>query len=191
MSDTNLVRRLTTIIAIDVVAFSTMSARDEEHALALLGARMDMAGTLIRHHRGRVFKLTGDGLLAEFASPVEAVRAALEIQEAMRSANATASENDQLNVRIGINLGDVLVEDDDIQGEGVNIAARLESLAEPGGVTISGTAYDHVEKRLDLGFAFEGEQTVKNIAKPIRVYRVLAGPESAGKTINAVPRKTR
>ena len=108
MTDLNLVRRLTTILAIDVVAFSTMSARDEEHALGLLATRLDMAGTLVRQHRGRVFKMTGDGLLAEFASPVEAVRAALEIQEAMRSANATAGPDDQLTLRIGVNLGDVV-----------------------------------------------------------------------------------
>ncbi len=125
MTDTSLVRRLTTILAIDVVAFSTMSARNEEHALALLTARLDSAGTLVRQHRGRVFKMTGDGLLAEFASPVEAVRAALEIQEAMRSANAGAQADDQLILRIGVNLGDVVESGDDLMGDAVNVAVRL------------------------------------------------------------------
>ncbi len=172
MSDTNLVRRLTTIIAIDVVAFSTMSARDEEHALALLGARMDMAGTLIRHHRGRVFKLTGDGLLAEFASPVEAVRAALEIQEAMRSANATASENDQLNVRIGINLGDIVESGDDLMGDAVNVAVRLESIATTGGICVSSSVYEQITGKLMLGAVDIGDQHVKNIPRPIHAYRL-------------------
>ena len=103
MSELRLVRRLTTIVDIDVVGFSTMSARDEEHALDLLGKRLGTAEAMVQHHRGRVFKQTGDGLLAEFASPVEAVRAALEIQEAMRSANATAGPDDQLVLRIGVN----------------------------------------------------------------------------------------
>jgi class 3 adenylate cyclase len=172
MSDTNLVRRLTTIIAIDVVAFSTMSARDEEHALALLGARMDIAGTLIRHHRGRVFKLTGDGLLAEFASPVEAVRAALEIQEAMRSANATSGENDQLNLRIGINLGDIVESGDDLMGDAVNVAVRLESIATTGGICVSSSVYEQITGKLMLGAEDIGDQHVKNIPRPIHAYRL-------------------
>lgn len=172
MSDTNLVRRLTTIIAIDVVAFSTMSARDEEHALALLGARMDIAGMLIRHHRGRVFKLTGDGLLAEFASPVEAVRAALEIQEAMRSANATAGEDDQLNLRIGINLGDIVESGDDLMGDAVNVAVRLESIATTGGICVSSSVYEQITGKLMLGAEDIGDQHVKNIPRPIHAYRL-------------------
>ena len=172
MSDTNLVRRLTTIIAIDVVGFSTMSARDEEHALALLSARMDIAGTLIRHHRGRVFKLTGDGLLAEFASPVEAVRAALEIQEAMRSANATAGEDDQLNLRIGINLGDIVESGDDLMGDAVNVAVRLESIATTGGICVSSSVYEQITGKLMLGAEDISDQHVKNIPRPIHAYRL-------------------
>jgi adenylate cyclase len=172
MNDTTLVRRLTTILAIDVVAFSTMSARDEEHALALLGARMDAAGTLIRQHRGRVFKLTGDGLLAEFASPVEAVRAALEIQEAMRSANATASADDQLHLRIGVNLGDVVESGDDLMGDAVNVAVRLESIATTGGICVSSSVYDQIIGKLMLGAEDIGEQHVKNIPRPIHAYRL-------------------
>ncbi len=116
MDEPALIRRLTTIMSIDVVGFSTMSARNEEHALELLSARIATAEAIIKHHRGRVFKLTGDGLLAEFVSPVEAVRAAVEVQEAMRSANATAGANDQLMLRIGINLGDVVESGDEKGG---------------------------------------------------------------------------
>jgi len=131
MTDPNLIRPLTTLLALDVVAFSTMSARDEEHALALLAARLGSTGALVRQHRGRVFKMTGDGLLAEFASPVEAVRAALDIQEAMRSANVTSTADDQLTLRIGVNLGDVVESGDDLMGDAVNVAVRLESISEP------------------------------------------------------------
>ena len=194
MSDTNLVRRLTTIIAIDVVAFSTMSARDEEHALTLLGARMDIAGTLIHHHRGRVFKLTGDGLLAEFASPVEAVRAALEIQEAMRSANATAGENDQLNLRIGINLGDIVESGDDLMGDAVNVAVRLESIATTGGICVSSSVYEQITGKLTLGAEDIGDQHVKNIPRPIHAYRLTldgsqpTAPHPAHQVAKAGPR---
>lgn len=172
MTDLNLVRRLTTILAIDVVAFSTMSARDEEHALALLSARLDTAGTLVRQHRGRVFKMTGDGLLAEFASPVEAVRAALEIQEAMRSANATSKADDQLTLRIGVNLGDVVESGDDLMGDAVNVAVRLESISATGGVCISASVYDQIVGKLMLGAEDIGEQHVKNIPRPIHAYRL-------------------
>lgn len=172
MTDPNLVRRLTTILAIDVVAFSTMSARDEERALALLAARLDSAGTLVRQHRGRIFKMTGDGLLAEFASPVEAVRAALEIQEAMRSANATAQAEDQLTLRIGINLGDVVESGDDLMGDAVNVAVRLESISEVGGICISSAVYEHIVGKLMLGAVDLGEQHVKNIPRPVHAYRL-------------------
>lgn len=172
MTDPNLVRRLTTILAIDVVAFSAMSARDEEHALGLLGTRLDTAGTLVRQHRGRVFKMTGDGLLAEFASPVEAVRAALEIQEAMRSANAPAGPDDQLTLRIGVNLGDVVENGDDLMGDAVNVAVRLESISTTGGICISGSVYEQIVGKLMLGAEDIGEQHVKNIPRPIHAYRL-------------------
>ena len=151
MTESDLVRRLTTIMDIDVVGFSTMSARDEEHALGLLGARMAAAQALVKHHRGRVFKLTGDGLLAEFASPVEAVRAALEIQEAMRAANDQAGPDDQLVLRIGVNLGDVVESGDDLMGDAVNVAARLELIAKPGGICVSAAVYEQIEGKLTLG----------------------------------------
>lgn len=174
MNEPSLVRRLTTIIAIDVVGFSTLSARNEEHALGLLRARMAIAETYIRQHRGRVFKMTGDGLLAEFASPVEAVRAAVEIQEAMRTTNALAAEEDRLNLRIGANLGDVVEAGDDLMGDAVNVAVRLESIAPVGGVCVSATIYEQIVGKLTLGAEDMGEQQVKNIPRPIRAYRLMA-----------------
>lgn len=172
MNEPSLVRRLTTIVAIDVVGFSTMSARDEEHALALLGQRMAATDTIVRHHRGRVFKATGDGLLAEFASPVEAVRAALETQEAMRSANASAGPDDQLILRIGVNLGDVVESGDDLMGDAVNVAVRLESIAPHGGICVSSSIYEQIVGKLTLGAEDMGEQHVKNIPRPIHAYRL-------------------
>lgn len=179
MTESDLVRRLTTIMDIDVVGFSTMSARDEEHALGLLNARMAIAQGLVKHHRGRVFKLTGDGLLAEFASPVEAVRAALEIQEAMRAANDQAGSDNQLVLRIGVNLGDVVESGDDLMGDAVNVAARLESIAKPGGICVSAAVYEQIEGKLTLGAEDLGEQHVKNIPRAIHAYRLtLGGPPS-------------
>jgi adenylate cyclase len=175
MTDPDLVRRLTTIMDIDVVGFSTMSARDEEHALSLLGARMAVAQGMVKHHRGRVFKLTGDGLLAEFASPVEAVRAALEIQEAMRAANDQAGPDNQLVLRIGVNLGDVVESGDDLMGDAVNVAARLESIAKPGGICVSAAVYEQIEGKLTLGAEDLGEQHVKNIPRAIHAYRLTLG----------------
>ena len=172
MTDTSLVRRLTTILAIDVVAFSAMSARDEERALALLALRLDSAGTLVRQHRGRVFKMTGDGLLAEFASPVEAVRAAHEIQVAMRSANAGAKADDRLILRIGINLGDVVESGDDLMGDAVNVAVRLESISAPGGICISSSVQEQIVGKLMLAAEDIGEQHVKNIPRPSHAYRL-------------------
>src|SRR5262245_43410874 len=172
MDEPSLVRRLTTIISIDVVGFSTMSARDEEHALELLRTRMTTAEAMIKHHRGRVFKLTGDGALAEFASPVEAVRAALEVQEAMRSANATAGPDNQLQLRIGINLGDVVESGDDLMGDAVNVAVRLESIAPVGGICVSASIYEQIVGKLTLGAEDMGEQHVKNIPRPIHAYRL-------------------
>ena len=198
MTEPDLVRRLTTIMDIDVVGFSTMSARDEEHALGLLGARMATAQALVKHHRGRVFKLTGDGLLAEFASPVEAVRAALEIQEAMRAANDQAGPDDQLVLRIGVNLGDVVESGDDLMGDAVNVAARLESIAKPGGICVSAAVYEQIEGKLTLGAEDLGEQHVKNIPRAIHAYRltlggapVVAAPPADGRKAHAPGRHHR
>ena len=188
MDEPALVRRLTTIISIDVVGFSTMSARNEEHALDLLGVRMATAEAMVKHHRGRVFKLTGDGLLAEFVSPVEAVRAALEIQEAMRSANATAGPDDQLVLRIGINLGDIVESGDDLMGDAVNVAVRLESIAPHGGICVSAAIYEQIVGKLTLGAEDMGEQHVKNIPRPIHAYRLTSGGKTPIVTAAAPPR---
>ena len=170
MNEPSPVRRLTTILAIDVVGFSTMSARNEEHALGLLNARLAIAETYIKQHRGRVFKMTGDGLLAEFASPVESVRAAVEIQEAMRTTNALAAEGDRLSLRIGANLGDVVENGDDLMGDAVNVAVRLESIAPVGGICVSANVYEQIVGKLTLGAEDMGEQQVKNIPRPIHAY---------------------
>ncbi|WP_395714618.1 adenylate/guanylate cyclase domain-containing protein [Reyranella sp.] len=185
MNEPNLVRRLTTIVAVDVVGFSTMSARNEEHALELLGQRMATAESIVKHHRGRVFKATGDGVLAEFASPVEAVRAALETQEAMRSANASGGPDDQLILRIGVNLGDVVESGDDLMGDAVNVAVRLESIAPHGGICVSSSIYEQIIGKLTLGAEDMGEQHVKNIPRPIHAYRLTlqgAPPAKPGST---------
>ena len=174
MNETGMVRRLTTIVALDTVGFSTMSARNEEHALALLAARMTIAETYIAQHRGRVFKMTGDGLLAEFASPVEAVRAAIEIQEAMRTANAQAAPADRMELRIGANLGDVVESGDDLVGDAVNVAVRLESIALPGGICVASAVYDQILGKLTLGAEDMGPQQVKNIPRAIHAYRLTA-----------------
>lgn len=183
MNEPTLVRRLTTIVAVDVVGFSTMSARNEEHALELLGQRMATTESIVKHHRGRVFKATGDGVLAEFASPVEAVRAALETQEAMRSANASAGPDDQLILRIGVNLGDVVESGDDLMGDAVNVAVRLESIAPHGGICVSSSIYEQIIGKLTLGAEDMGAQHVKNIPRPIHAYRLTlqgAPPAKAG-----------
>lgn len=172
MKETTAARRLTTIMAIDVVGFSTMAARNEEHALALLSSRMAIAETYIKQHRGRVFKTTGDGLLAEFASPVESVRAAVEIQEAMRTSNALAAENDRLSLRIGANLGDVVENGEDLMGDAVNVAVRLESIAPTDGICVSSSIYEQIVGKLTLGADDLGEQHIKNIPRPVRAYRL-------------------
>lgn len=174
MNEPSPVRRLTTILAIDVIGFSTLTARNEEHALRLLAARLSLAETYIKQHRGRVFKMTGDGLLAEFASPVEAVRTAVEIQEAMRTTNALASAEDRLSLRIGANLGDVVESGNDLMGDAVNVAVRLESIAPAGGICVSAAIYEQIVGKLTLGAEDMGEQQVKNIPRPIHAYRLTA-----------------
>src|SRR5262249_10227643 len=132
-----------------------------------------------QHYRGRVVDSPGDNLLAEFASVVDAVRCAFEIQHTLTEKNAALPERRQMQFRIGLNLGDVIVEGERLYGDGVNIAARLESLAIPGGICVSGTVYDQIENKLALGYEYLGEQVVKNIAKPVRVYRVQLEPRPA------------
>ena len=165
-------RRLAAIMAADVVGYSRLIRADEEGTIAALKAlRADLIDPKIAEHHGRIVKLMGDGMLAEFASVVDAVRAAVETQQAVNDRNAGLPEDKRIEFRVGINLGDVVIDGEDIHGDGVNVAARLEGLAPAGGICISGGVHDQVRDRLDLAFEDMGEQEVKNIARPIRVWR--------------------
>src|SRR5271166_1456071 len=174
------VRRLTAILAADVAGYSRLMGVDEEGTHERLKAHLgELVEPKIAEHRGRIVKNTGDGFLAEFASVVDAVRCAVEIQRGMVERNAEAPPEKRIEFRVGINLGDVIVEPHDIFGDGVNIAARLEALADPGGVLISAAVHEQVRGRVQCRFDDVGEQQVKNIPKPVRVYRVLRVPEPA------------
>ncbi|WVT75146.1 adenylate/guanylate cyclase domain-containing protein [Sinorhizobium chiapasense] len=173
-------RRLAAVMIADVCGYGLLTQADEEGTCARFQADLhDLFEQKIAAHRGRLIKTMGDGLLVEFHSVVEAVRCAVEVQRA--KSNSRGADAGRLEFRIGINLGDVIVEGDDIQGDGVIIAERLQSLAEPGGIVISGTAYDQVEKHLDVGFVFLGEQRLKHVEKPVRTYRLLLDQAHAGK----------
>src|SRR3974390_263044 len=166
-------RRRAAIRAADVAGYSRLMGADEEGTLERLKAlRRELLDPTIGQHHGRIVKTTGDGLLVEFASVVDAVRCAVEVQQAMPERNTGVAADNPIELRIGINLGDVIVEGDDLYGDGVNIAARIEALADPGGVLVSNTVHDHVRDRLPFVFEDLGEQQVKNITRPVRVYRV-------------------
>jgi adenylate cyclase len=176
-------RKLAAILSADVKGYSRLMGEDEEATVHTLNVYKEVITNLIQQHHGRVVDAPGDNVLAEFASVVDAVRCAVEIQKELKTRNAELPESRRMEFRIGVNLGDVIEDGEQILGDGVNIAARLESLSEAGGICISGTAYDQVENKLSLGYEYLGEQTVKNIAKPVRVYKVLMEPEAAGKVI--------
>jgi adenylate cyclase len=167
-------RRLAAILACDVVGYSRLMERDERGTLERLKTyRKDLLEPLISEHQGRIVKLTGDGILCEFASVVNAVTSAMAIQQALAEHEAETPEEERIRFRIGVNLGDVVCEEDgDLYGDGVNIAARLESIADPGAVVVSGTAYDHLQGKLDGGFTLLGDLRLKNIERPVRAYRV-------------------
>jgi len=165
-------RKLAAILSADVKGYSRLMGEDEKGTVRTLNAYKETMTDLIQRHDGRVVDAPGDNLLAEFASVVDAVECAVEIQKELKTRNGELPESRRMEFRIGINLGDVIQEGDNIYGDGVNIAARVQSLAEGGGICISGTTFDQVEKKLGLGFEYLGEQTVKNIARPVRVYRV-------------------
>jgi adenylate cyclase len=165
------VRRLTAILAADVAGYSRLMGADEEGTHERLKQHLgELVNPKIAEHRGRVVKNTGDGFLAEFASVVDAVRCAVEVQRAMGDRNAETPEDKRITFRIGINLGDVIAEEHDIFGDGVNVAARLEALAEPGGIYVSGMVRDQIRDKLPYAFEDRGEQSVKNIVRPVRVY---------------------
>ncbi len=169
-------RKLTAIFSADVVGYSRLMGEDELATVQTLTSYKETMTKLIRHYRGRVLDSIGDNLMAEFASVVDAVQCAVEVQQVLSSKNEELPENRKMLFRIGINLGDVIEEGDRIYGDGVNIAARVESLAEGGGVCISGSAFEQIENKLALGYQYMGEHTVKNIAKPVKVYRVPTEP---------------
>jgi len=166
-------RKLVAILAADVEGYSRLTGIDEEGTLAILSAHRTITDALIAQHGGRICGTAGDSVLAEFASVFAAVQCAVEIQRELAETNRTLSEERRMWFRIGINVGDVMVKDGDIFGDGVNIAARLEGLAEPGGICISRGVHDHIRRKLPYGFEDLGEQSVKNIAQPIRVFRLL------------------
>jgi adenylate cyclase len=172
-------RKLTAILSADVKGYSRLMGADEEATVRTLQAYKEVMASSIQHHRGRVVGTAGDSVLAEFASVVDAVQCAVEIQQVLRAKNAMLSETRRMEFRIGINLGDVIEEGDTIYGDGVNIAARLEGLAEPGGICISESAYQQIENKLPLRYDYLGEHEVKNIAKPVRVYKAQIETEAA------------
>jgi len=167
-------------------------AEDEKETVHTLNAYKEVMTGLIQHHHGRVVDAPGDNVLAEFGSVVDAVECAVEIQKELKTRNAKLLENRRMEFRIGVNLGDVIEEGERIYGDGVNIAARLESLSDAGGVCISGTGFDQVKNKVSVGYQYLGKQTVKNIPDPVRAYKVLMGPEAVGKVIGEKePKETR
>ena len=186
MAEERLQRRLAAILSADVVGYSRLMGIDEARTLARLNSlRRELIDPAIAAHSGRIVKLMGDGALVEFASAVDAVTCAIEIQKRLRDHDAASTEGDPIRFRIGINVGDIIIEGDDILGDGVNIAARIEGIAEPGGISISEDAWRQVQGKVAANFVDAGEQSLKNIARPVRVYRLelarkaASGPEAA------------
>ncbi len=180
-------RKLAAILAADVVGYSRMMGEDEAGAAALVRERREAAQPIIAAHGGRLFKTMGDGMLIEFASVVAAVECALAMQKQTAASNEGAPEAKRVLYRIGVHLGDVLVEGEDILGDGVNITSRLEGVAEAGGVCISGAAYEHVRGRIEAEFIDLGEKTLKNIARPVHVYAVRIEPDGSQRAPHLAP----
>ena len=172
-------RKLSAILSADVEGYSFLMRDDEEATIRTLTTYRKAITNLIQQYRGRLVDATGDNFLSEFTSVVDAVNCAVEIQRELAERNAELSEDRRMKFRIGINLGDVVEEGDRIYGDGINIAARMEGLAEGGGICISGTVYDAIENKIGLEYEYLGDQEVKNIPKPIRAYRVLSFPGAA------------
>jgi len=182
-------RKLAAILSADVKGYSRLMGEDEKATVRTLNAYKEVMTNFIQQHRGRVVDAPGDNVLAEFGSVVDAVECAVEIQKELKTRNAELPENRRMEFRIGVNLGDVIEDGKQILGDGVNIAARLESLSEARGICISGTAFDQVENKLGLRYKYLGKQTVKNIAKPVRVYRVLMETEAVARKPSEVASK--
>jgi len=185
-------RKLTAILSADAVGYSRLMAEDEEATVRTITTYRELISAVVQKHRGRVVDSPGDNILAEFGSAVDAVRGAVELQEELKARNAELPQDRRMAFRIGVNLGDVIHEEERIYGDGVNIAARVEGLADGGGICISGTVYEHIKNKLALGYQYLGEHSVKNIPEPVRAYRVLMDPEAIGKVIGekrVVPRR--
>ena len=176
MKEKGFKRKLTAILSADAVEYSRLMAGDEEATVRTITAYREVLTNLIQKHNGNVLDSPGDNLLAEFASIVDAVQSAVAIQKEIKTSNQELPENRKMQFRIGINLGDVIEKEGNIYGDGVNIAARIEGLADPGGICVSKTAFDHIEHKLPYGYAFTGSQTLKNIDRPVDVYKVLMDP---------------
>ena len=170
----DLVRKLATILSADVAEFSRLMAEDEEQTLRTFREHAQVFESLVAMHRGRIFNTAGDAILAEFGSAVEAVRCATEIQAALQTRNEQLAEARRVRFRIGVNLGDVMVQGSDLLGDGVNLAARLQTAAPPGGICLSGSVYDQIQNKLSLSFTSLGERTYKNIPQPIRTFSITA-----------------
>jgi len=194
MANEGFKRKLTTIFSADAAGYSRLMGKDEAATVRTITAYRKVMSDLITQHRGRVIDSPGDNLLAEFASVVDAVQCAVAVQKELQARNAGLPEDRKMEFRIGINLGDVIQEGDRIYGDGVNIAARLEGLADPGGICISKTAFDQTETKLPYVYEYLGDQTVKNIDKPVGTYRVSMEPritKTAESTTNSKTRHTR
>ena len=187
VSERTVERKLAAVLSADVKGYSRLMGEDEVATVRTLTAYRQLMTALIQQHHGRVVDAPGDNLLAEFASVVDAVQAAVAIQQELKVKNADLPVSRKMEFRIGINLGDVIVEGEQIYGDGVNIAARVESLGEAGGICLSGTVYDQVKNKLALHYEALGEQTVKNIAEPVRVYRIKLDFEAAPSAGEAAP----
>jgi len=168
-------RRLATILCADVAGYSRMMGENEERTVRVFRGHREIFESLVRQHRGRIFNTAGDALLAEFASAVEAVRCATDIQAALRTRNEHLAPEERMRFRVGINLGDVIVQGGDLLGDGVNVAARIQAATEPGGICISGSVHDQIQNKLSLEFKLLGEQAYKNIARPVRTYSIIEG----------------
>ena len=180
MAEAHVERRLAAVLAADVAGYSRLMGADEEGTLARLNAhRREFLEPTIAEHRGRIVKRTGDGILLEFGSAVDAIRCAIQTQRGMAQRNAAVPADRRIEIRIGIHVGDIIIEEGDIFGDGVNIAARLESIAQPGGICISEDAHRQVRDKLNIAFDDAGEQQLKNITRPVRVYRIMFGEDSA------------
>ena len=184
-------RKLTAILSADVKGYSRLMGEDDEATVRTITTYRKVITKVVQKYRGRVVDSPGDNILAEFSSVIDAVSGAVEIQEELRVRNSELPEERKMEFRIGVNLGDVIHEEDRIYGDGVNVAARVEGLADPGGICVSGTVFDQIESKLPLGYEFLGEQSVKNISKPVRIYKALMDPDAVGKVIGDLRAKPR